>query len=174
MSENPQPAAAVKRAPAAPVVRMDRSRDFGTVHGEKLPGDRHAKVFFYQDGLPFNAEGILVVDHLDITEDPAKQAKVQKLLARSAKLLEAARGERDEDDDDEDEEDEEKDDKSPINLEQWARGEQKLQWQLVTNAIAQRFAVRVSDKRSALELLIAERVVSKGQLSREHQRLLAD
>lgn len=158
---------------------MDRSRDYATVHGERLAGDRHAKVFFYQDGLPFDSQGELLADHPDITEDPKKAAKVERLQARAAKLLEKARGDRDEDDD-EDDEDKEKSSEDdgveddPINLADWARGTQKLQWQLVTNAIAQRFAVRVSDKRGALELLVAERVVSKGELSREHQRLLSD
>lgn len=174
MNENPQP---VVKPVARPVVRLDKSRDFSTVHGERLPGDRHHNVHYYQDGLPFDSEGILLFDHPEITEDEAKQRKVMKLTERAQRLLEVARGNRDEDDDedeDRDEDEDQDDDRAPINLEAWARGEQKLEWQLVTNAIAQRFAVRVRDKRGALELLIEERVVSIGQLSREHRKLVQD
>lgn len=173
MNEKPQPDAPTAVKP--PVIRMDRSRDFGTVHGDRPHGDAHYKVAFYQDGLPYDPQGLLMLDHPDIVGSEEKQAKVMRLIERSKKLLEKARGERDEDDEDEDEdEDGDGEDKTPIDLKSWARGEQKLQWQLVTNAIAQRFAVRVSDKRGALELLIVERVVTRGQLSREHQRLLQD
>jgi hypothetical protein len=166
MTEAPQPS-------VQPVIRMDRSRAHGTVHGERVAGDPHAGVHFYQDGLPFNAQGELVADHPDITGDPAKQMKVERLQAKALKLL-AKLKERASDEDEEDDEDDEDKDQAPINLEAWARGEQELEWQMVTNAIAQRFGVRVKDKRGAVERLIEERVVAPADLSPKHRKLIQD
>lgn len=171
---NPQPSVPQVSPPV--IVRIDRSRTHSTVHGERQPGDPHAKVFFYQDGLPFNSQGELIEDHPEVTGDPAKLAKVERLKAKAAKLLSKLqeRKKAASDDDEDEESEEEEQDSAPINLEAWARGEQELEWQLVTNAIAQRFSVRVKDKRGALERLIEERVVSIGDLSAKHRKLLQD
>jgi hypothetical protein len=41
-------------------IRLDRSRYFSEVRGERTANDPHADVHFQQDGLPFDAEGNLV------------------------------------------------------------------------------------------------------------------
>lgn len=153
---------------------MDRSRTFSTVHGERLPGDPHVGVAFYQGGLPFRPDGTLFENHPEITGDPEKLAKVERLKAKAAKFVEKARAKPAPDDEDDEDDDGEEDaaEQEPINLSMWARGEQQLEWQVVTNAIAQRFHVRVKDKRDALERLIQEHVVAPGDLSPKHQKLI--
>lgn len=47
---------------AGPEIRLDESRPFSTIHGERNPGDPHYHVHAFQDGLPFDAKGVLVPD----------------------------------------------------------------------------------------------------------------
>lgn len=166
----PQQAGSDAQAPKPvkpPVIRMDRSRAHSSIHGERPAGDRHSKVFFYQDGLPFGADGVLVADHLDIVESEELQAKVAMLMKRAIKRQQEAPG------DEENEENEAASD-GPVNLDAWARGEEQPQWQQVSQTIARRFSKRVGNKRDALELLIAEKVVTIGALSKEHKKILDD
>lgn len=172
---------------SAPQVRMDRSRDFATTHGERLPGDRDVDVHFTQDGLPFNSRGILLIEHPILTAETPEAAKlrrkVERRLEKLAKAKPIARAsdtdapaddDEDEDRDEAERDDEDEDDEGPepVNLEAWAKGEQEVQWNEVTQAIAQRYHKRVSNKKDALELLIEERVVSSGALSSKHRKTL--
>lgn len=170
-----------------PKVRMDRSRDYATVHGERVPNDRHAAVFFYQDEMPFDADGFLIPDHPDFepgVDQPSakarklraladkKMAKAAKVKARSAPPLEAAdpdahaSGEVESDEDDDDE-----DGPKEINLEAWARGE-PANWNDVTQTIARRYKKRVNNKADAIELLVEEKVVSLDQLAPAYRKLM--
>jgi len=170
-------------------IRMDKSRDFSTVHGERPPGDPEAGVEFYQDGLPFNSRGFLVEDHVTLVAETREGEKLRKKVARRleklanakpARVVDAASADDDIDEDDEDREDldddEDNDDEDdgpvPINLESWAKGEEEVPWQEVTQAIARRFSKRVANKRDALELLIAERVIGVGSLSPKNRKAL--
>lgn len=45
-----------------PVIRLDRTKPYGTVHGDRTPEDPMYLVHFMQRGLPFDAQGILVPD----------------------------------------------------------------------------------------------------------------
>lgn len=154
-----------------PVVRLDKSKDFSTVHGERLRDDRHAKVFFYQDGLPFGSDEKLIHDHPDILEEPTGKLKERVAILQRQALKRASSSQGDTMDDD----DAPSGDEAPadVNLSAWAQGE-KFPWQSVTNAIARRFARRVSNKRDALELLIEEHVVSVDKLSPDFKKLLQD
>lgn len=159
-------------------VRMDKSRDHATVHGERIPGDPHAAVHFTQNGLPFDAQGILIIDHPVFepdSEKPSKHAiqlreRADKLMTKAIKSakpkVEGEAADVDNDDGGTDD--------GPANLETWARGEAKVPWNEVTQAIAKRFSRRVSNKHDAIELLVEERVVSRGDLSDEHRKLLDD
>lgn len=167
---------AIEAPPEVPAVRMDKSRDFATVHGERVPGSPHANVHFYQNGLPFDSQGILIHDHDDFELGKDKpsahalmiRARAENLIQKAAKRVKPA-GESGVAAEDEIEED---GDKGPANLEQWARGEVRVPWPEVTQAIARRFSKRVSNKRDAIELLVVERVVAKGELSDEHRKLI--
>ena len=153
------------------IVRLDRSRDYATVHGDRRPGDPHHQVHFYQYGLPFDAHGILIDDHPEVTGDPKKTAAAEKLMKRAAKVrIEEPVGDATDEILDGEGED---GDEPVLNLEMWARGEQKWPWQKVSDAIAGRFAKRVTDKRGAVELLIEERVVSAGALSPDLRKLVS-
>ena len=155
------------------IVRVDRSRDFSTVHGEMRPDDPHYRVAFYQYGLPFDAHGILLADHPEIAADERKQQAVAKLMKRAAKVEKKAPGDAvdqllsREDDEGED------NDKPELNLVMWARGEQKWKWQEVSDAIAARFSKRVVDKKGAIEVLLEEKIVTRNDLSNEHNRLVS-
>lgn len=159
------------------IVRLDRSRDFSTVHGERRPDDPHYSVYFYQYNLPFDAAGILIADHPDIKADPRKQAAVEKLMKRAAKVVKQAPGDAIDqllrDGEGGEDGDGEPDDTPELNLVMWARGEQKWKWQGVSDAITARFSKRVADKKGAIEALLEEKVVTLGDLSIEHRKLVA-
>lgn len=160
----------------APMVRMDRSRDFATVTGERTPDSVHHALHFIQNGLPFDSEGLLILDHAffepEKGDKPSKQAAI--LRDRADKLIQRAvksarpRVEGEPAPDGEEEEGQ----KGPANLEQWARGEVRVPWQEVSQAIARRFGKRVSNKRDAIDLLLEERIVAKAHLSEEHRNLV--
>ena len=162
-----------------PQVRvLDRSRSYSTVHGERPPGDPHAGVHFYQDGLPIDAQGFLVANHPDLQGDGKQATKLREIAERKLRkgIKQAKRDEVSETDApvEVDEDDGEIDDDQPVNLEAWARGEQRVVWGEVTQAIARRFSRRVASKKDAIEFLVAEHVVAADQLSAEHQKLLRD
>lgn len=145
---------------------MDRSRDYSTIHGERTAGDRHATVHFYQDGLPFDSQGFLIVEHPDVLENPKLIELVDRKLKKAAKAKIESPG---------DNADAPSDDGPPdVNLEAWARGEQQVAWQEVTNVIGKRFTKRVKDKTAAIEFLVAEKVVRYEDLSPEHQKLVKE
>lgn len=149
-----------------PTLRLDRSRDFSTVHGERMVGDSHVRVFFYQDGLPFDAGGSLV---LDIIEDAGLRAKAERKLKEAAKVsataeaesVDAVVGKEDG-----------TADKGDVNLESWARGEVKYQWYLVSEAIVRRFARRVTNTADAINLLVEEGVIQPDALSPANRKHL--
>ena len=173
---------------SAPQVRMDKSRDYATVHGERLQGDRDVDVHFTQDGLPFNSRGILLSEHPMLTAETPEAIKLRRKVERKLKKLAEAKpvarasdapadDDADEDEDrperDEDADEDDEDDRpEPANLESWAKGEVEVPWQEVTQAIARRYSKRVANKRDALELLIEERVVAVGALSPKHRKAL--
>lgn len=151
-----------------PQVRMDKSSDYTTVHGERMVGDPHHSVHYFQDRLPYDARGFLIPDHPDILGDENLKKRAEKLLKAASKQKRAAPG----DAAVAGEEAEGDGDDKPVNLEVWARGEDDWPWQQVTNAIARKFARRVSNKRDALELLVTEKVIAPGDLSVANKKLL--
>jgi hypothetical protein len=183
--QGPQETAAPS-APAAPkkpvIVRMDKSRDYANVHGDRPAGDPDIDLHYTQDSLPFDAHGRLLLNHHSIESDPKKQKKVEVLLLKAMKRQEANPGDRDPEDDDEIEEnlddtfadpkEEDDDGEGPINLSDWAAGTAQYPWQDISNALASRYATRVMNKKQALELLIRERVTTPGQLSKSNRRTL--
>lgn len=188
MTDTTQLGPSSEAAPVAPPrVRMDKSRAYSTVNGDRAPGDKHAAVFFFQDGIPADAGGFFIFDHPDMERkgpdgDKARKAaerKIKKALTQQAKEPpKPARAESDVDDDDDLEEreagadgdDAEDDLLDPINLEAWLRGEQDVEWQEVTQEIARRYKVRKSNIADAVEFLVKEGVVPKAQLRKKFQR----
>lgn len=187
--EGPQATAApspeTQAKPAKPpVVRMDKSRDYATIHGDRLPGDPDEHLHYTQDGLPFDAHGRLMLTHHTIMTRPALQKKAEVLLLRAMKKQAANPGNVDPEDAEEieenldqtfadvDDDEDEDDGEGPINLADWAAGTAQHPWQDISNAIASRYATRVMNKKQAIELLVRERVVTAGVLSKAHRKLL--
>lgn len=149
-------------------VRMDKSRDFSTVHGERVPGDRYREVHFFQDRLPFDSRGFLISDHPDVTEDPELAKLVAQKLKKAAKSKAEAPGDEPDAPSDKDEGDEQ------VNLSAWARGEGQWPWQEISNAIGKRFNRRVANKQAAIEFLVDEKVIAVADLAPEYQKLVKD
>lgn len=168
-----------------PKVRMDRGKDYATVHGEREHGSTHALVHFYQDGLPFDSNGFLLFDHAVFelgSENPSAQALKLRALAER-KLKKASKNRpaepapddadapSDDDDRDQDEGDDGDDDDS-VNLEAWLRGEQDVQWHILTQEIARRYKRRVANLPDAVVFLVEQNVVPPDQVAKKYQKHL--
>lgn len=158
-------------------LRMDKSRTHATVHGERAPGDPHQKVHFYQDGLPFDAEGLLIPGL--VPED--KKAFVERRLKKqgggnpeaSSAAAEPVGGGAGDNQDDDREDGESTNSNPEVNLEAWLRGEVRYQWFQVAAAIRKRFAKNVSNQADAILYLVTEEnVVRADQLAPAFQSAL--
>jgi hypothetical protein len=178
-----QSGGAPQAAPAElPKVRMDRSRTFATVHGERGADDIHSGVMFIQDGIPADASGYFIFDHPDMQlkgpegDRRRKMAEkhIKRALAAAAKAPpKVERAARDDDDDEEvdgmpkDEgEDEDEDDGllPAVSLAAWLRGEQDVVWNDVSQEIARTYKKRIAKIDDAVNFLVKEGVCSKGEL----------
>ena len=166
-----------------PKVRMDRSKAFATVHGERDADSKYANVHFIQDGLPFDASGFLILDHEDFepnSENPSEKALKLRALAER-KLKKASKGrpvvdpeDADAPSDDADQGQDEGDDAEDdgVNLEAWLRGEQDVQWHILTQEIARRYKRRVSNQADAVLFLVEQGVVPPGEIAKKYQKHL--
>lgn len=161
---------------AKPLLRMDSTRAFSTVHGERAPDDPHAGIHFYQDGLPFGADEVYVEDRLDDKND--RDGKLRAMVERRLRKLEGmqtsadaeaeaaagdppmpgAKANASEADD--------------VNLVAWARGEAQYLFGTVRDAIRKRYSQVVKDQRGAVECLLDEKAVTEAQLSPAFKQLL--
>lgn len=158
-------------------LRMDKSKYFSTVHGERAAGDPHAKIHFYQDGLPFDGEGLLLVDLVpddkrELVDRRLKKlaATVQKPVPEPVRTAPVADPESDDGDDDADNQGDDAATQNitpgDVNLESWLRGEANYVWFSIPAAIRQRFSKNVSNKTDAVTYLVEEeKVVTPDQLS---------
>lgn len=160
-------------APPRVQVYLNRSATFSTIHGDTIAGDPHHGVAAYQDGLPFNHEDKLIWDHPEVLADENKQKKAERLIARAEKLLQRARSTGAADEEEEDDLDgDDGESGTDVDLGAWARGIADWPWQEISNALARRFSRRVGNKFEAIELLVNEKVVAPGQLSRSYRAML--
>lgn len=153
-------------------LRLDRSRSYGTAHGERPPGDKHQLVQFTQDGIHFDAHGLHIDD---LIEDDKTRALVDRRLKRQA-------GPR-EDEDDAGGSAGTGIDPSPtgggspastdVNLEAWLRGEEKYQWFAITKAVRDRYSQNISKQFDMVTFLVYdEKVIPEDQLSPDLAELL--
>lgn len=157
-------------------LRMDKSKTFSTIHGERTPDDLHARVHFVQDGLPFDSQGFYLTGFLDDATDP--EGRLRELVERRLRKLEGQALPADADADELDAQLATKagaagagqgDD---VNLEAWARGESQYIFAEVRTSLRKRFAQNVKDQRGAVELLLDEKVVQEEQLAPAFKQLL--
>lgn len=164
----------------APVqnLRMDRSRDHATVHGERPADDPHVNVHFMQDGMPFDARGYLIYDL--ITEE-----KIKAIADRKLKKLKASPSTADEDTgapDDKTPDDKPADDEpSPsadtadVNLEAWLRGEVSYPWFMVKKAVRDAHSTNIAKTADMVEFLVHDlKIIPREQVSPELRQLLKD
>lgn len=167
----------IVKPPSPPQIKMDRSRDYSTVHGDRGPGDPHRHVHFYQNGLPFNAQGILVIDHPEMTEESPegekRRAAAEKLIRRAMKhQAKAEPDDADRADVTDDDGDEDDDNGGIVNLEEWITGRQQYPWAEVGNAIAARYSKRVVSQPEAVVFLVEEKLVPANQVAKRFQKFL--
>lgn len=161
---------------STPLLRLDRSRDFSTVHGERPASDPHAGIHFYQDGLPFDSHEIYVDGHLNDTSD--KDGKLRAMVERKLRKLQGQQtaadaeaelaagdtplaGEKKPDSDTDD-----------LNLVAWARGDAQYLFGHVREAIKKRYSQVVKDTRGALDCLLDEKAITEKDLAPQYKQLL--
>jgi hypothetical protein len=159
-----------------PKLRMDRSRAYGEVHGERGPDDLHKNVHFFQDNLPFDAQGFLVYDA--ITDEKAKKLADQKLKKMASKPAPVDAEDEGEDDGDASSS---STDAAPaasvtpgdVNLESWLRGEANYQWAKITKAVRERFHQNISKQADMVAFLVLdEKGIPENQVAADLMALL--
>lgn len=125
-------------------LRLDRTRKHSTVHGEVSHG-----LAFYQDGLPFNASGEIIMELVNTPERKAiyerKMRKAQKKPAAApADPAEAAAADADDDPASDDD----------VNIEAWARGLEKVEWTALQRYARKRFSKMFRGKEDLIEFLV--------------------
>lgn len=161
-----------------PKLRMDRSRPYGEVHGERAPGDVHANVHFFQDNMPFDAQGLLVYDA--ITDDEVKKVADRKLKKLSSKDAPAEVEDDGDGDDDNDASPSSTDAASAasvtpgdVNLESWLRGEANYQWSKITKVVRERYHQNISKQADMVAFLVLdEKVIPENQVAADLMALL--
>ncbi len=169
---------------SSPKLRMDRSKPFSTVHGERVPGDPHQNTHFFQDNMPFDAAGLLIYDAID---DPKIKAiadrKLKKAPAAKTGESRSAEGDGDDGDDDHETDNDADGDKKPpasvspddVNLEAWLRGEQAYPWFSITKAVRERHNANISKASDMVEFLIRDlKIIPQDQVSDELRAHLKD
>lgn len=137
--------------------RMDKSRYYSTVHGERESGDPMATVHYYQDGLPYDASGFLVL--AAVAADKRKEADA--LIHKSSKTQKAPKA-----DGDHDPSPDQKVPVNEVNLVSWLRGEAEYPWFMIPAAIRARYNKNVSNKNDAVAFLVeAEKLVTVEELA---------
>lgn len=157
-------------------LRMDRSKYFSTVHGERMPDDEHRNVHYVQDGLMYDASGSLIIELVPDNKRAAVEAKIKKLNGEKSAVPAVPQ-----DDDDNGGEGQSGDDggdegggssDDDVNLEAWLRGEQQFAWFKVAAAIRDRFKKQVNNAADAVVFLIEENVVPPDQVADKFKKHL--
>jgi|SRR5579859_128463 len=139
-------------------LRLDRSKPFSTIHGNRPSGDPHQFAKFQQDGIHFDAQG-LHIDALIGDDDEGKKVRslLEKRLKRQVKAMpkkDGADGEADGGPDD---------DSGPadgdVNLEAWLRGEASYDWFVITKTMRERFKVNLTKQLDVVEFLVSDQKI---------------
>lgn len=153
----------------APRLRLDRSRPFSTIHGERAPGDPHQLAQSLQDGIHFDSHG-LHIDEL-IGDDPKLRALVDRKLKRQIKASAPEAEGSDADDADDGADDTGKtggDNGGDVNLEAWLRGEANYPWFQITKTVRERHSQNITKMFDMLEFLVGDlKIVPESELKPE-------
>jgi hypothetical protein len=165
----------------APVIILDRSKKFSTIHGERSPDDPHYQVHFWQDDLPFDSNGELVADDGKTavwdTVDPDDSKKTirhhplysEKRRARlKAKQDRAAKAQVDHEPvvDEDSAEEEQAAASSDVNLVAWLEGKARYKPYQLYAAAKVRYAKHYTRLRDLVEdLVYEEKLVPEDRVS---------
>ena len=191
MSLNLSPAEKTKAAPPKVALRLDKSKPYSTIHGERQPDDPHYLVHFQQDGLPFDVHGRLIEDdgkrqsfsgvdadgktvqHKPLYDDKRAE-KARRKLDRLNRASTAPVEETDADDDPAAAAAEKAEAAESVNFESWLRGEVRYEhWQLVA-AFEARFS-RKTQKESdmVIEMVGDDHLVPEDELAPFAAKIMA-
>ena len=159
MAAAPSTATAPKPAKKA-VLKLDRSRPFSTVHGERTAGDPHAQVHFFQNEFPFDAQGNLILDANLYTPD------LKKRLDAKIKRLESSKGRVDEEEVPGAEDELEGETSDDVNLVEWLKGTVKYEQVFIFQAVAKRYSFKTQKLGAVVELLVFdEKLVPESEVA---------
>jgi hypothetical protein len=179
-----------------PDIRLDESRAYSTVHGDRNPGDPHYRVHSFQDGLPFGAEGVLVPDdgkrerwseaieredgttkivwHDPLYTDAMRKTldkKLKKLASTKRVVTKTVKAPTDED----------ADEQAPVfgpdevNLTSWLRGEINYEPNEIFAAVKKRYGISLTRLREVvIELVDDQKLVPESEVSQKLIVLLDD
>lgn len=169
-----------------PLVRLDRTKPYGTIHGDRTPEDPHYRCHYWQRGLPFDAQGILVPDDgktqpwtamgsdgKPIVHQPLynkdMRAEVERRIARMLRSQKDADAERTTQVPAEEPIDPAED----VNLESYLRGEVDYPFFQLKKACEARFHKKYNRLRTIIEdLVYEEKVIPESQVAPEILRKL--
>ena len=177
--------AVVEREFEIPLVRLDKSKHYSSIHGERTPDDPMYHVHFWQGGLPFDATGILVpdvgpdkpfpgvVEGKSITFQPLytpeMRGMVERRIARMLRSNQQAIEEAKLDTPPEPTVDPAED----VNFESFLRGEVNFPFESLQRAYFQRFHKRHQRVRHIIEdLIYEEKIVPEDQVHQKIMRML--
>jgi hypothetical protein len=173
-------------------IRLDRSRPYGSCHGERMPDDPHYHVHFWQGGmmgghrvlLPFDAHGNLVpddgqrgkkqglnADAKPIEYGPLYDDNMRKYLAAKKIKMQALTAIPSQtaivEDGDKTEDDVLTPGDDEVNLEAWLRGEANYLSGKVRDAYAKRFHKRTNELREIfIDLVLDEQIIPEDQVAK--------
>jgi hypothetical protein len=158
------------------ILRLDRSKKYATVHGDRNLDDPHACVAYMQDGLPYDAEGVLVPDNgateaRDVVIDNARvrffPLYTDEMRAkRDRKIERIEQGLPKEEVTELDATDDQEEASEDVNLESWLRGEVRYPPFMIFAACKRRYSKSYSKFRDVIEdLVFDQKIVPEDQLS---------
>src|SRR6202035_179766 len=175
------------------IIRLDTSRHYSEVHGDRQPSDPHYHVHYFQDGLPFDGAGILVQDDgkrepwiVGLETDEGKiinvkhhplytdvmREKVQKKIDRINRFKSGAVASK-EDPEDENRDDDDKPSIDEVDFGAWLRGEMDYETFILFPAWAKRKRRKHTKLRDLVEDLVRdERIIPVEEVSPRLRGLL--
>ena len=141
-------------------LRLDKSRPYSRIHGERKLGDPFRLAHFQQDGIHFDAQGL----HID---DLVPEGKVRALVDRRLKKAKTAPAQVTEQVTERDPSFGEGNSGGdglgngdvPVNLEAWLRGEAKYPWYAITKAVRDRYSVNKTRQVDVIEFLVTDQKI---------------
>jgi hypothetical protein len=137
-------------------LRLDRSRTFSQIRGQRHEGDPHQRAHFQQDGIHFDSHG-LHIDEL-ITDEKTREI-VDRRLKRQMKNASKKEDAGVVEEGDPVDVSTGSSTSDEVNLEAWLRGEEKYEWFKITTIVRDRFKVNITKQVDMVEFLVNEQKI---------------